>query len=218
VCCHQCFDAGAGRGDEGHELDSAQAIVAVGHGRQLEMRIGSGIAVPWVVLATAEHLGVVEPAPERQGVIGDHFRSAAERPVADDRVARVGVHVEHRSEVPADTERGQLAAEGASHRARARNVTRRAHRAHVRPWRERGAQALHATALLIGRNHELSLRWACLAQRRNQRGNLRGILDVLAKEHHPADLGAPDAPQKLGRRHEPVEPHREELTTVASDG
>ena len=93
----------------GASSTSTQAPLGVADHRQVVVRIEIGVAVTGEVFPTSEHTGAAQPPPEGQGV-GDHRGGVrAEGPPADHRVGRVGVHVEHGGEVPADPQQRQLA-------------------------------------------------------------------------------------------------------------
>ena len=81
--------------------------------------------------------------------------SRVKRAVADDRVGRVGVHVEHRREVPVEAHRAQLVREQPAHALGERLVAALAQLAHGGQGGERrAAQARHAAALLVHREEE----------------------------------------------------------------
>ena len=73
-----------------------------------------GVAVAGEVLAAREHARLVEAAREGERAARHGLGLGAERAIADDRVRRVRVHVEHRREVDVEAERAQLVAERAA--------------------------------------------------------------------------------------------------------
>ena len=75
--------------------------------------------MPGEVLAAREHVRLLQALEERDGVAHHGARIAAEGAVADDRVLRVRVDVEHRREVEVEADRGEL---GRRRRAAARRT------------------------------------------------------------------------------------------------
>jgi hypothetical protein len=60
------------------------------------------------VLAAGDDAGVGQAGGEGQGAGGHPLGGGGERAVADDRIGRIGVHVQDRGEVDVEAERGQL--------------------------------------------------------------------------------------------------------------
>ena len=105
---HQGLDASADGNSEGRQFNRTQTLVSVVHAGKLKMGIGVGVAVTWEMLTASQHTSIVQPSPEGQGVLGDQVRPTPERTIANDRVQRIGVHVEHGGEIPTDAEGGDL--------------------------------------------------------------------------------------------------------------
>src|SRR5437762_1796037 len=91
---------------------------------------------------------LLQAADDRGTQPGDGFRILAERAVADDRIARVGVDVEHGREIERDADGLELRGERRSKTARQRLVAGAAERRHRRPLGERRTQARDASTLL----------------------------------------------------------------------
>ena len=64
-----------GRGER-HQLDLAQPSLVGVDARQLEVRIGGGVAVPGKVLAAAAHAGRLEAAPEGERLRAPPLRAS----------------------------------------------------------------------------------------------------------------------------------------------
>jgi hypothetical protein len=135
------------------------------------------------------------PSATRQRAPGDRLGSgAAERAIADDRVGRVGVDVEHRREVDVEAERRQLAAQrradvlGERAVGVGRVVVVGQHR---RPLRRRRAHPLHHPALLIDRDQERQV---------GGRGGvqLRGSARSTRRCRSPPAAPAPPPPRPAG--------------------
>ena len=117
---HDRRDAGRDRRLERHELDASQPIGRMLDERQLEMRVDAGVAVPGKVLAArGDALGLQRP-DDRRAEPGDVLGALGQRAIADHRVLRVGVDVEHRRVVERDADglqlRGQRARESLGQR------------------------------------------------------------------------------------------------------
>ena len=117
---HDRRDAGVDGGLERHELDLAQPIGRMLDERQLEMRIGARVAVAGKMLAARGDAFRLQRPDDRAAEPRDLLGLLGERAIADDRVLRVGVDVEHRRVVERDADRLQLGRERAREALRQR--------------------------------------------------------------------------------------------------
>ena len=97
---HVCRDCSAER--QQRELEVAL------DGRQIEVRVDVGVAVPREVLRAGGDALALRALDERRDVTGDELRVGAEAAHADHRVVRVRVHVGDRREVQVDAGAGEL--------------------------------------------------------------------------------------------------------------
>ena len=111
--------------------------------------------------------------------------SLRQRAVADDRVLRIGVDVEHRRVVERDADGTQLGGQRCGEPPRQRRVAAAPERGHRRPHRERRLQPRHPPALLIDAHPERQPRRQRLHVVR-ELGHLLGRLDVARKEDDAA--------------------------------
>src|SRR4029079_7137634 len=105
---HEGRDAGGDRGAKRHELNRSQAIGRVLDERQLEMRVGTGITVAGEMLAARGDALGLERSDDRRAKAGYIVGFFRERPVADDRIRRVGEDVEDRRVIERDADRAEL--------------------------------------------------------------------------------------------------------------
>jgi hypothetical protein len=119
-------------------------------------------------------------------VPGDQVRVGAERPDPDDRVVRRRVHVHRRGQVHADTEGGQVPAQGLVHGCGQAHVVHRAERrvARVAAAGQVGDPG-DIAAFLVDGQHRLAARSAQLG---GERGQLLRSRDVRAED---GDAGQP---------------------------
>ena len=93
---------------ERRELDGAQSIRRMLDDRKLEMGIGRGVAVPGKMFAAGRHARALQLFDDHAAELRHDFGLLAERAVADDRIFRVRVDVEHRRVVERDADGRQL--------------------------------------------------------------------------------------------------------------
>ena len=96
------------RRPERHELDRVEPIGRMLDERQLEVRVGAGVAVPGKVLAAGRDAFACSVSMMHRAEPRDILGRLGQRAVADDRVLRVGVDVEHGRVVERDADRLQL--------------------------------------------------------------------------------------------------------------
>ena len=102
------------RGTKRQQLDLPQTIRLVLDDRQLPMGIAARVPMSGKVLPAGRHAFRLENIDEDGAQTSRLRRVLRQRPITDDRVVGVGVHVEHRGVVQRDADAAQLA------RARAR--------------------------------------------------------------------------------------------------
>ena len=182
-------DARHARGDrrlERRQLDLTQAVQVVLEARQLEVAVGRRVAVTGEVLGAGGHARGLHRGDERRRMPADARRIAGEAAVADHRVVRVGVDVDHRREVQADPEVRQLTGDRRGHRRRRRRIVALAQQTHRRPLGPRRPQPLDATTLLVDRQQHRGLGRRRRVQGRRQGPYLRRITDIPGEQDHPA--------------------------------
>ena len=213
---HDRRDAGLDGGLERHELDRAQPIGRVLDERQLEVGIGARVAVPRESACRRRRCPPpAAPArstrPEARDVLG----LLGQRPIADDRVLRVGVDVEHRRVVERDADALQLERERPRESLRQRLVAAAPERRHRRPLRERRLQPRDPAALLIDRDPERQLGHE---PRRieGQLGDLLGLGDVAREQDDAAQAELLRERSKLGRNLVAVEAGNQQLTDLTA--
>ena len=110
-----------------------------------------------------------------------------QRAIADDRVLRVGVDVEHRRVVERDADGLQLGGQRAREPLRQRDVAAAAERRHRRPLGERRLQPRDAAAFLIDADPERQLGAPARCASTRQLGDLLGLGDVAGEQDHAAE-------------------------------
>ena len=103
--------SGGDRRLERHQLHGLEPIGRMVEQRQLEVRVGAGVAVPGKVLAAGGDAGALQRPDDRRAEPGDVFGALGQRAIADHRVLRVGVDVEDRRVVERDADGVQLRGE-----------------------------------------------------------------------------------------------------------
>ena len=122
---HQHRDAGGDRAAERRELDRASRDAPVaGDHRQLEVRVGRGVAVAGKVLAAGERARRRGWRETRRARPRGGVRGGAEGAIADDGVGGIAGDVEHRREGQVDLDRRELARHGRRDGRTAREAVR----------------------------------------------------------------------------------------------
>ena len=98
---------------KGRELDVGQAGAVRQDLRQGQVRIQVGITMAGKVLGTGHHTGSPQPLCPGQSALAHRGGIGAKRPIANDGVVRVAVHIHHRGEVHVDAQCAQLVARDA---------------------------------------------------------------------------------------------------------
>ena len=155
--------------------------------RQLEMRVGAGIAMPGKVLAACGDAILLQHLDEDLAKPRDFLRCVSERAVANHRVLGVGVNIENGCVVERDADRLQLARERHGKPPCQLLVGAAAERHHWRPLGERGLQPRDPPALLVDTHPQRQFRCEILRLPR-ELSDLFGRLDVARKEDHPAEI------------------------------
>ena len=120
---------------------------------------------------------------------GDVLRAFGQRAIADDRVLRIGVDVEHRRVVERDADGLQLRRERRANRSASVSSPLRAERGHRRPLGERRLQPRDAAAFLVDADPQRQLaREHC--DSRDIR-HLLGLVDVAREEDDAAEVELP---------------------------
>ena len=93
---HDAGHPGVDRRPERHEFHTAEPFDGMLDQRELQMRIGAGITVTRKMLAARRDPGVLQRVNDGGAEPRDHVRLIRQRAIADHRVLRIGVNVQHR--------------------------------------------------------------------------------------------------------------------------
>ena len=184
--------------------------------RQLEVRVGAGVAVTGKVLAAGGDPLALQRFDDHPPQTRDVFGALGQSAVADHRIARVRVDVEYRREIERDADRPELGGKRARESGRQLRVAAAPERQHRRPQGEWGLEACNATALLVHADPERQL--AC--QRAGFPGQLRdllGRLHVAGKEDHAAEIEVASEGSQLRWYGETVEARDRDLADMFAD-
>ena len=165
----------------------AQPLRRVLDERQLEVRVGAGVAVPREVLAARGDALALQRADDGRRRGGATARPCRQRAVADDRVLRIGVDVEHRRVVERDADRLQLRGQRAGEALGERDVAAAAERRHRRPLGERLLQPRDAAAFLVDADPGRAIARRARSSSPRELGDLLGRLDVAREEDGAAE-------------------------------
>ena len=157
--------------------------------RQLEVRVGAGVAVPGEMLAARGKAGALKRADDHTSEPRDILGAFGERAIADDRVLRVRVDVEDRRIVEGDADGEELVGQrlGKPLGERFGLPAGAPQRRHRRPLRERILQTGDAPALLVDADPRRRGPAERLALGR-ELGHLFRRLDVAAEQDHAAEV------------------------------
>ena len=139
---------------ERHELDLAQPRERVLDERELEMRVGARVAVTRKVFpASGDTFGLqsANDCDAQRGHVGGLLR---QRTVADDRVLRIRMDIEHGGIVERDANRRELQSQRTGKPPGQRRIAASAERRHRRPLGEGSFEARDAPAFLIDAHPE----------------------------------------------------------------
>ena len=186
--------------------------------RQLEVRVGAGVAVPGKVLAAGRD--ALAPAASRMIAAPSRATSSARSASARSPITGffgIGVDVEHRRVVERDADR--LAARPPAPARTARRAVSSplaAERQHRRPHGERRLQPRDASAFLVDADPERQLLGERLRLAR-QIGDLLGLVDVAREEDDAAEVELARKRPQLGRNRVAGEAGDRKLADVATD-
>ena len=182
------------------------------------MRVGARVAVAGEVFAAGRDARVLQRADDDRAEPRDVFRAIGQRAIADHRVLRVGVNVEHGRVVERDADGVEL---GRERRREARGEPialgrpGAAQRDHRRPLGERPLQPRDTPAFLVDADPQRDLRRERLRLPRQIR-DLLGRLDVAREEDDAAEIELARERSGLGRQIVSVESHDRQLSHVAT--
>ena len=175
------------RGFKRHALDAADPVGRMLHNREVQMRIDRRVAVPGEMLAARRDAVALQSVDDGGAKRRNLLRVFAERTIANDRILRIGVNVEHGRIVERDANGAHFGSQRCRETRCQGEVSAAAERGHGRPFRERRPEARNAPALLIDRDPQRLLRCQGLQVPRQFRNLLRR-LDVPLEERHAAKL------------------------------
>src|SRR5262249_25337496 len=105
---HQGFDPGLTGVNEWRELDSSQFIKAPIYHRQIEGRILVCVAMAGKMLAAGNYSAVTQALDPLRAEHTDFLRVGGEGAVADYRIFRIRVDVEHRRKIEIDSHQSEF--------------------------------------------------------------------------------------------------------------
>ena len=146
---HDEGDVFANGGAKWHELDRAESIGRLIDERQLEMRIGTCVAVTRKMLAARRYAFALQGADDDAAQTRNFFGLFSEGAIANYRVVGIGMNIEDRSVVERDADRAQFARERAPETLGQRIRVGAPEHRHWRPARKRFLEAGDAAALLV---------------------------------------------------------------------
>ena len=181
-----------GQGAEGQQLQRLQLGQALVHRRQGVVRIDMGVAMAREMLDAAGHPLAQRAAHPGPGHARHQGRVLAEAALADDRVGRVVVDVQHRREVPVDAQVTQAARHRRADLLGQGLVADGAQRHRGRRLRQAGGPHDRAALLVDADQRPLAHRGTQVG---GQLADLVLVAEVLAEQADGADLLAA---QELG--------------------
>jgi hypothetical protein len=187
VRAHQRGNAFRDRRAKRSELHFVEPLsIGVDDG-QLEVRIGSRVAMAGKMLPTSEDPALLHSAQERDGAPRGALRIRSKRTVADHRVVGSAVHVEDGRVVHRESERAELL------RLERRDALdpRRIEAGNAYGWRNRqhaSGDAGHPTAFLVDRRQERQLRRSLRRDRLEALLQLLQICDISFEKNYAAAL------------------------------
>ena len=144
---------------KGYKLCGEELVPGLLYGNIAVMGVTHRVPVAGEVLYTAQHFGGMEAFQLRRHHFGHQLRVAAEGPVADDHIVRVGIGIRHRGKVQVEAVFRQIAAYGEAYGSGGAGISRGAYLRHalelgqhialLRPEGRRVCQAGHGAALLV---------------------------------------------------------------------
>ena len=157
--------------------------------RQLDVRVGSDVAVTGKMFADRGHAAGAQPRMQRAAEMRDGIGIAVECAIADDG-ARAMVEIEHRREAEVDAVGAQLRGDGPAEarrlpgRRRDVAVPLLAQRAHRGDRRESLPEPLHAPPFVVDGDQQV--RRAHGANRGGKRSELRRRFEIAREQDHAA--------------------------------
>ena len=199
---------------ERHALDLAQPFRRMLDERQFVVRVGGRVAVARKVFSARGDAFSLQRTDDRRAETGDVFRVVGERAIANDRVLRVGLDVEHRCVVEREADRFELGRERAREPFRQPTVAAPAQRRHRRPLGKRRLQSGHAAAFLVDGDPRRKVRRQARSLEAHL-GDLLRLADIAREEDDAAESELPRQRPQLGRNLMAVESGDEQLTDLA---
>ena len=175
---------------EGNKFHLHQLVERLVDLREARMTVDVGVPVPRKMFGAGDRALSAQTVDIRGAKLRDDLRIVGKRPNADDRIVRVVVHVERRTEIHVKPERDKLPADDSARRDRAVGVARRRER-HVPRRGDARVESRHKAALLVDRNEHRDSRRGFPRRVLNLVGKsdcLLGSLAVLRKKADSAEL------------------------------
>ena len=181
--------------------------------RKLVVGIGPGVTVPGEVLGARRNAVALEGLDDDPTEPPDLVRVRRQRPVADDRVGRLVVHVEHRGEIERHSNRRQLVRQRGGEPFSQPRVTAAPEPSHRRPLGEGRAQPRDAPPFLVDAHPQRHVARKFLSLECELGQLLRG-LDVSTEQHDTAEIPLPRQRAQLRRHGVPTESDHHQLSDV----
>ena len=213
---HDQRDVSRNRLAERHELDRLDTVRRMFHDRQLVMRVGDGVSVSREMLAAGGDARLLQRPDDRPPEPGDILGALGQRAIANHRVLRVRMDVEHRREVERNPDGLELRRQRARKPRRQRLVAAPSQRLHRRPHRKWRLQPGDAAALLVHAHPQRQL----LRERLRFPGQLRHLIGrdhVAREEDDAAEIELAGERAKIGGNRITGKPGDRELPDVTAD-
>ncbi len=210
---HHAGDLGLDGRSEGGQLDPLHALEVEVEAGQGEVAVEVGVAVTGEMFCTGRHAQALHGRDKGPGVGADRVRVTGEAAVADHRVVRVAVDVDHRREVEVEATVEQLQRQGAGEAARVGGIAA-AQAAHGRPLGPGIAQPLDTATLLVEGHGQGGICGGEGVEVADQAADLPRVPDVALEQDHTADPPLADPRAKIGGDLQAVKTDKQELARV----
>ena len=213
---HEQRDVSRNRLAERYELDGLDTVRRMFHDRQLVMRVGNGVSVSREMLAAGRDACLLQRPDDRPPEPRDILRAFGQRAIANHRVLRVGMDVEHRRVVERNPDGLELRRERARKPRRKGFVAAPSQRLHRRPHRKWRLQPGDAATFLVHAHPQRQL----LRERLCFPGQLRDLIGrdhVTREEDDAAEIELASERAKIGRNRISGKPGDGELPDVTTN-
>ena len=184
--------------------------------RQLQVRVGARIPMAWEVFPASGETFRLHRSNNRAAQPRHIFGALGQRPIADHRVFRIRMHVEHGGEIERDANGPELGGQRTRKPLRELQVAAPAQGGHRGPLREWRLQPGNPSAFLIdadpGGNVRRQLRSVV-----TEFGHLPRLDDIAAKENHATKAELACEGSDFDRNLLAVEASNQQLSNLAAE-